>query len=438
MLIGVKKEQDIAAQLSADAGRGGQSYWAVVRKQFRKNRTAMWALRLLYILVFVALTGDFIANEKPLYCKIDGETHFPVFRSYLVRTGLAHWEAKFFQTPWHEHDYEAAIWPPVPFSSSTLDISNANYAEPGAVKQVGSYRFRHWLGTDELGRDVLAGLIAGTRIAMLVGIVAMAIATLIGGLMGALGGYFGDDRFKLSRARLWLNLLALPLAYFYGFISRGFALQEGPFFVELLKSLGIVLGVFIALNLLATLLSRLPILAKEVRVPLDLIVMRLIEVFNSIPALLLILSIVAIIEEKSIFYIMAIIGIIRWTGIARFMRAELLRVRSLEYIEAAQALGYSEWRTLFRHAMPNALTPVLITVAFGIASAILLEAFLSFLGIGVPPDQVTWGSMLNGSRSKASAWWLAIFPGLAIFFTVTIFNLLGEGLTDALDPRRKH
>jgi peptide/nickel transport system permease protein len=437
MLIGVKKEQEIAAQLSSGAGKG-RSYWAVVRKQFRKNRMAVWALRLLYVLLFVALTGDFIANEKPLYCKLEGETHFPVFRSYLVSIGLADWEAKFFQTPWHEHDYETAVWPLIPFSASTLDISNANYAAPGAVMRAGDYSFTHRLGTDELGRDVLAGLVSGTRIAMLVGILAMAIATLIGGILGALGGYFGDDRFKVSRASLWLNILGLPLAYFYGFSSRSFALQEEALFTALPISLGIVLGVFALLNLLAIALKRLPGLGKEVCVPLDLIVMRLIEIFNSIPALLLILSIVAIIEEKSIFYIMAIIGLIRWTGIARFLRAELLRVRSLEYIEAAQALGYSEWRTLFRHAMPNALTPVLITVAFGIASAILLEAFLSFLGIGVPPDQVTWGSMLNSSRSKASAWWLAVFPGFAIFLTVTIFNLLGEGLTDALDPRRKN
>lgn len=437
MLIGVKKEQEIAAQLSSGDGKG-RSYWAVVRKQFRKNRMAVWALRLLYVLLFVALTGDFIANEKPLYCKLEGETHFPVFRSYLVSIGLADWEAKFFQTPWHEHDYETAVWPLIPFSASTLDISNANYAAPGAVMRAGDYSFTHRLGTDELGRDVLAGLVSGTRIAMLVGILAMAIATLIGGILGALGGYFGDDRFKVSRASLWLNILGLPLAYFYGFSSRSFALQEEALFTALSISLGIVLGVFALLNLLAIALKRLPGLGKEVCVPLDLIVMRLIEIFNSIPALLLILSIVAIIEEKSIFYIMAIIGLIRWTGIARFLRAELLRVRSLEYIEAAQALGYSEWRTLFRHAMPNALTPVLITVAFGIASAILLEAFLSFLGIGVPPDQVTWGSMLNSSRSKASAWWLAVFPGFAIFLTVTIFNLLGEGLTDALDPRRKN
>lgn len=436
MLIGVKKEKAISEQLAQSKAKS-RSYWSIVRQQFRKNRMAVWSLRVLYLLLFIALTADFLANEKPLYCQLDGETHFPVFRSYLVNIGLDQWEAKFFRTPWHEHEYERVVWAPIPYSASTLDRQNSNYVSPGEEQEVRSPRFRHWLGTDQLGRDVLAGMISGTRTAMLVGIVAMSIATLIGVFLGALAGYFGDERFRLSRGRLLMNLAGLPFAYFYGFSARSFALEEGPLGWEVAKSLGIVLLLFALLNGLASLLKRIPFFAHQLRLPLDILVMRLIEVFNSIPALLLILSVVAIIEKQSIFYIMAIIGLIRWTGIARFIRAELLRIRSLEYIEAAQALGYSEWRIVLRHAIPNALTPVLITIAFGIASAILLEAFLSFLGIGVPAEQVTWGSMLSASRSQFSAWWLAIFPGLAIFVTVTIFNLLGEGLTDALDPRRK-
>ncbi len=436
MLIGVKKEQVLSEQL-AQSKASSRSYWRIVRQQFRKNRLAVWSLRILYLLLFIALTADFLANEKPLYCKLDGETHFPVLRSYLVGLGLDQWEAKFFRTPWHEHEYERVVWAPIPYSASTLDREHSNYVAPGDEQAVRSPKFRHWLGTDQLGRDVLAGMIAGTRTAMLVGIVAMSIATLIGLFLGALAGYFGDERFRLSRGRLLLNVLGLPLAYFYGFSARSFALEEGPFGWEVAKSLGIVLLLFALLNALAELLKPVPFFGRQLRLPLDILVMRLIEIFNSIPALLLILSVVAIIEQQSIFYIMAIIGLIRWTGIARFIRAELLRIRSLEYIEAAQALGYSEWRIILRHAIPNALTPVLITIAFGIASAILLEAFLSFLGIGVPAEQVTWGSMLSASRSQFSAWWLAIFPGLAIFVTVTVFNLLGEGLTDALDPRRK-
>ena len=134
---------------------------------------------------------------------------------------------------------------------------------------------------------------------------------------------------------------------------------------------------------------------------------------------------------------MAIIGFTSWTGIARFIRAEMLRIRSLEYIEAAHALGFSEWRVIMRHAIPNALSPVMITIAFGIAAAILIESTLSFLGVGVSPETVTWGSLLAAARQSSSAWWLAVFPGCAIFITVTIFNLIGEGLTDALDPRQK-
>jgi peptide/nickel transport system permease protein len=179
-------------------------------------------------------------------------------------------------------------------------------------------------------------------------------------------------------------------------------------------------------------------LGAKTAVPVDILVMRLIEIVTSIPVLILILAILAIIKTSSIYYVMAIIGAVSWTSIAKFIRAELLRVRSLEYIEAAQAFGYSEYRIILRHAIPNALAPVLIAVAFGIASAILTESFLSFIGVGVPPEQVTWGSLLKASRDAGiKAWWLAVFPGVAIFVTVTIFNLIGEGLTDALDPRLK-
>ena len=171
--------------------------------------------------------------------------------------------------------------------------------------------------------------------------------------------------------------------------------------------------------------------------PVDILISRFIEIFVSLPGFLLILSIIAIMKSPNLYVVMAIIGATSWTGIARLIRGELLRVRNLEYIEAAQSLGYSEWRIMFRHAIPNALTSVLISIAFGVASAILTESALSFLGIGVQADVVTWGKLLNEARNEVSAWWFAVFPGFAIFLTVTIFNLLGDGLNEALDPRLK-
>jgi peptide/nickel transport system permease protein len=167
---------------------------------------------------------------------------------------------------------------------------------------------------------------------------------------------------------------------------------------------------------------------SSVSLPVDSLVMRLIEIINGVPALLLLLAVVAILREPRLISVMLIIGLLAWTTIARFVRAELLRIRRLEYVEAARVLGIGPWRILWRHALPNALDPVLITLAFGMAGAVLLEAILSFLGIGLPPNLVTWGSMLQHVREAPSAWWLVVFPGLAIFVTIAIFNLLGEAL----------
>lgn len=416
-------------------------YWSIVRRQFFKNKLASWSLRVFYLILFVAIFADFIANERPIYCKIDGEVYFPVFRQYLVDLNLASWDEKFVSTKWLEQKYESVIFPPITYSSTTRDSKNNKFKSPFGEQnfEEGSNHGWHYLGTERIGQDVAAGMIHGTRTAMLVGLVAMSIATLIGLFFGSISGYFGDDRLKVSRIRIVLNIFAFVMAVFFAFVSNGYVLADLIGAGRLLAAIFLVLSWFIGLIILANLLviplKKIPILGKKVTVALDILVMRFIEILNSIPILILILAIVAIIEKPSVLFVMVIIGGVSWTGIAQFVRAELLRIRRLEYIEAAQAFGYSEFRIIVRHALPNALAPVLIAIAFGVASAILTEAFLSFIGVGIPDDQVTWGSLLQLSRDKFSAWWLALFPGFAIFITVTIFNLIGEGLTDALDPR---
>jgi peptide/nickel transport system permease protein len=134
---------------------------------------------------------------------------------------------------------------------------------------------------------------------------------------------------------------------------------------------------------------------------------------------------------------MVIIGLVSWTGIARLTRAEFMRLREMEFIQAAKALGYSNKRIIFKHGLPNGLSAVFVSIAFGVASAVLTESSLSFLGIGVPDDVVTWGSMLSIGKEEFDAWWLVIFPGFAIFITITVYNLIGEALRDALDPKLK-
>jgi len=405
-----------------------QSYAAIVKRQFKKNRPAVWAMRLLAVFAFIAIIADFIANEKPLYAKIEGQTYFPVLKSYAVGLGLSKWPADLAQAEWKDLKYDKVMWPLIPYSSGTLDLFNAQFKSPTDEQEnLPSKHFHHRLGTDDLGRDVLAGMIHGTRIAMLVGILSMTIATILGLFFGSLAGYFGDNGIKMPRANLIMSLFGLIVGIFYAFI----AVQ-----VNVLLGIGIVIAIILLFNLIAIPLKKLKWFNKPMSVPMDILVMRLIEIMRSIPTLILILSIVAILTP-SIWLVMIVLGLVGWTGIARFVRGELLRVRNLEYIEAANSLGFSRARIILKHALPNSLTPVLIVIAFGIAGAILTESTLSFLGIGVPSDTITWGKLLSLGRQDISAWWLVLFPGFAIFITVTIFNLLGDGLADAIDPRLK-
>ena len=162
---------------------------------------------------------------------------------------------------------------------------------------------------------------------------------------------------------------------------------------------------------------------------------RITEVVMCIPTLVLILALVAFVEKPTIWKTMAIIGMTSWTGIARLARGEFLRLRSSEFVIAAQAAGVGPLRIMLRHILPNALAPVLVPITFGIASAILIESSLSFLGFGSPPPNASWGALLNDARSNLSMWWLVAFPGTAIFLTVLSYNLVGEGLQEATDPR---
>lgn len=437
LLPGKRADEAMKKLAGADHGQG---YWQMVWKQFRKNRIAVWSLRIVYVLVFFAVFADFLANEKPLVCSYDNHVYFPVLRSYAVDMGVVEWPQDLQNVEWRKLNYKWAVFPPVPYLPENIDENNVHSVGPLDHQNVKSKRWRHWLGTDELGHDILSAMIHGSRIALLVGIVSMSIATLIGILLGALAGYYGDDRLKISRAGLIIGGLFFILALYYSFGIRSYVLADAlsTSFFNLFLQLILSFAIFIAVMWLGNMLSRpfrkIPFLGKKVDVPVDILVSRAIEVMISIPTLFLILAIVAI-GKPSLMLVMLVIGATSWTGIARFARAELLRIRNLEYIEAAHALGYGEWRTIFRHALPNALSPILVTIAFGIASAILTESTLSFLGIGVPAETLTWGAILSAARAKPSAWWLAIFPGFAIFITVTVYNLLGDGLTDAMDPR---
>ena len=164
--------------------------------------------------------------------------------------------------------------------------------------------------------------------------------------------------------------------------------------------------------------------------------MRFVDMVISFPQLVLLIAIIAVFEQSSIFTIVAVLGLTQWPGTTRLVRAEALSLREREFVQAARALGLTRMRIILRHVIPNTMAPVIVAATLGIGNVIVLEAGLSFLGIGVQAPTPSWGSMVaEGQDYLLNAWWISTFPGLAIVLTVVAFNLVGDGLRDALDPR---
>jgi len=287
------------------------------------------------------------------------------------------------------------------------------------IPALGIYLF----GTDELGRDVFARMLQGAWVSLTVGFVAVGISVLVGILMGGLSGYYGERPVRVHHV----------LASFFVLVGGGF-LAAGNLHV------GMILC-FIASALVAISRNRAFRRYPWIRFlfvgtfSVDTLIMRFVDIMLCFPSFFLILTVVALLPP-SIYNIMIVIGLTSWEGTARFVRAEFLSLREQDFVTAARALGVNDLRIIFRHMIPNAIAPVLVSATIGIAGAILTEAGLSFLGFGVPPPYATWGNILSdGKRFIFDAPWLTFVPGFAILIVVLSFNLFGEGLRDILNPK---
>ena len=280
------------------------------------------------------------------------------------------------------------------------------------------------LGTDELGRDVFARMLQGAWVSLTVGFVAVGLAVIIGVFLGGLSGYYGQSYIRLGQ-------VVLVLLTIWGAV--GWSRLSGVYLVGIAV---LALFVIVAMSIRRREGSSRPFSLLDAQLlSVDAIITSLIDIMLCFPSFFLILTVVALLPA-SIYNIMIVIGLTSWMGAARFVRAEFLSLREQDFVTAAKALGVSDWRIIFRHMVPNAIAPVLVSATIGIAGAILTEAGLSFLGFGVPPPHATWGNILSdGKNYLFDAPWLTIIPGVAILLVVLSFNLFGEGLRDILNPK---
>ena len=284
-------------------------------------------------------------------------------------------------------------------------------------------------GTDDLGRDVFARMLQGAWVSLTVGFVAVGISVAIGIVMGGLAGYYGSRPVRWEQVAIALVMTTGAVLLAAGSRPLGAALLVGGH-----------AWLFLSISPwgCARLGTRCPAPLRFLQrsaLSVDTLVMRFVDIMLCFPSFFLILTVVALLPP-SIYTIMVVIGLTSWEGTARFVRAEFLSLREQDFVAAARALGVGDRRIIFRHILPNAIAPVLVSATLGIASAILTEAGLSFLGFGVPPPNATWGNILSdGKRFIFDAPWLTFIPGAAILLVVLSFNLFGEGLRDALNPR---
>lgn len=214
--------------------------------------------------------------------------------------------------------------------------------------------------------------------------------------------------------------------------------QQGfDVFAQMVHGTQIALSVgFVSMGIAAVIGVTIGALAGYLGGWVDMLLSRFIELVMCIPSLVLILALVAILDNVSTLHLMAVIGVTSWTSIARLARAEFLKLKQMEFVTAARAMGASWPRIMFLHVLRNALAPILVPITFGIAAAILIESGLSYLGFGASPPNPSWGTLLRDGRNAIEQmWWLILFPGTAIFLTVLAYNLIGEGLQEATDPR---
>ncbi|MCX7744980.1 MAG: ABC transporter permease [Flavobacteriales bacterium] len=391
----------------------------------------------LSLVIFTAITAPILCNDKPWIVKYEDKILFPAFSIDDAQKIITNENSS---TAWKKQTFEFAIWPLCTYFPGTTDWENIavspfdkqNFKTNNNRNTNMPFKFRHWLGTNHKGEDVLAAIIYGCRNSLSIGVFSMILAGFIGVFLGIIAGFYQNQGMLISNAALAGLILGIFPALFYGFIRPSILITEDLAYglnnlpISLIAGLSLfvsILGLFI---LIVNRIGKyIPCLNKKVAIPLDAIINRLTEWMNTIPKLFLIL-ILAGIFNKTATGLILILGLIQWTGIARIVRAETLSLRQSNWIESAISLGISEFRIIVRHLFPHIIPSFMVVFILGIASSIMAESALSFLGAGVPDDWISWGTLAADGKSHIEYWWLLAMPGIFLFFTLLSLSYLSD------------
>lgn len=416
------------------------------RAFIKSSKTLNLYYKIVLVWCYTALLAPLIANDRPLFCNYENNWLFPAFS--LKNQHIINAENKpivinyNMGNDWKKLPCSTIVFPLCSYSPKTIDAINAPFISPFDNQHQENnfslpWKYRHWLGTTQNGNDVLSGIIHGSRIAILVGLLSIIIASIIGISLGSIAGYFEDKKIKIGILESVFILIALLFIYFYNFIvfadSFKETLIEGrvSFFIYLFMSLILsIIGIILFL-LIGKKLDKAIGITPKINLPIDLFISKKIEILYSIPTLLILIAISSI-AQPSYGLLIVLLSFFSWPNIARLTRAEFLKEKKSDYVISAKALGLKHFSIMYKHILPNVIPVILVQIIFGIAGCIIIESSLSFIGIGIPGNSVSWGTLLNDARNNISAWWLVLFPGLSLFILVYSFNKIAQKLNQLI------
>jgi peptide/nickel transport system permease protein len=365
---------------------------------------------VLFIFVFIGFAASFLANENPVFVRNDKGWRFS-----LSDKQQRNWNQLILENKASDKMFIRAL---IPYTPGKSDIHNSDFISPFdqqfyvdslGNRQELSWRYRHHLGTDLRGTDVLSGLIHGLRTTFLTGILATVIAAFIAFISGIISGWYAGRGIRMHLITLIFSALTLLMFFIY--------LRNAFYFPE-----SILLSLVILITLVVfTVLLELKFLNGrnfQIRIPVDAAFTRINELFSTFPRFILIL-VIGVFIQPSLTQIVLLLGVTGWPDIARVFRSEVLRLREKPFMDAAAISGSGTIRKLFVHLLPNAWPVLSVSILYALALNILMEASLGFLGMGLPASQISLGSMMAQGKDHLSAWWLILFPGVLI--TVVLF-----------------